>query len=287
MNPLMVALLDRIPLVPIDGFPKIISSGHRRSVLLKTDTHPGRCFSLKGAGWVHGPPWAFASPKDAQLYFGLMDRVSGEREMKVSKWFEQNAIHSTRVRFLFPLNKYELSLIGLKPDVKFKNGTRVNPVVLITESQAAYRVDDYNPRSHEEWLKEFSQSNAGSGNSEEGLLSCLNEFAGKLAKSINTYQFLGASNDTLSPDNVTVAGEITDYEWIYVPGIPLPDGSTDIMLYERQLKEAIYYVDILLSLAEGLCMNLSIREISEIGLKFIQESNTGFAEGLRQLIKSN
>lgn len=287
LNPLMCALMDRIPLVPINGFPKIVSSGHRRSILIKTNTHKGRCFSLKGVGWVHGPPWAFVSPKDDQLFFGLMDRASADREIKVSEWFEQAEIHSTRVRYYIPLNEYELSLVGLKPDVKFKNGTMVDPVVLVTESLAAFRVNDYAPQSHKEWLEEFKYLNTIKDKRDDTLIFHLNVFAAKLAKSIDTYQFLGAANDTLSADNVTVAGEITDYEWIYVPGIPLPDGSTDIMLKKRQLKEAFYYVDILLSLADGLSINISIREISEIGLKIIAESKTGFADGLRQLVRAS
>jgi len=69
-----------------------------------------------------------------------------------------------------------------------------------------------------------------------------------------------------------------------VPGVPLPDGWTDSMLFERQMKEAFYYVDVILSLCEGLSTSLSIIEVAKLARQAIPDSDTGFSRGIDNLL---
>ena len=274
-GPLVASLVARLSLA---GSPVRISSNHRRSIAL-LKSQGGVATVVKGIGWVHGPPWVYVSPKDLQLCFGLLDWISGNREAKVSNWFESNGLFATRVRFCKLLDPDELSLLGLRAPPRFKDGSLVNPCVLVSDAISALRVDDYVPSRHELWKSEFFRLNTPSG--EVGLdpISAAREFAKKIARNIESYQRLGVVNDSLSPDNVTLAGEVTDFEWVYVPGIPLPDGSTDSFLDDRQRKEAVYFIDIMVALCEGLGIAVPIETLASWGLE-VSGCDTPFSREL-------
>jgi hypothetical protein len=281
-NPLIEGLLSKLSLGSIEGDPKIVSSQHRRSIVVSIKENPNIVLSIKGVGWVHGPPWAYNSPKDDQLYFGLLDKKSGLREIAVSDWFQKNEILSTKVIKCVELDRDDLNLLGIKLPPRFKNGIYVEPVALVTESLSQFRVNDFSPAIYPNWLDGFNKLNSAPGN-ENSSREKIKVFCKKIVHSINRYQYLGATNDTLSADNVTLAGEITDFEWVYVPGIPLPDGWTDKQLFERQSKEAAYFIDIILSLCEGLQTSLTIKEIATIGLNFCSDVSTPFVGALSEI----
>ena len=282
-HPFLDTILRRLELVPVNGYPKVISTFHRRSIAVKTQEFEDKLFILKGIGWSHGPPWTFLSPKDDQLYFGLMDKNSAIRELRISNWFFNAGIHSTRVLKYEILTANELFLFGLNQKTLFKNGREVSPVVLVTESLSAFRVNDFTPRNHKDWLQEFLTHNKPTELDTQDIRNFIRNFAKKLVVNIEKYQSLGGVNDTLSADNVTIAGEITDFEWIYVPGIPLPDGWTDKYLFERQEKEAIYYIDIMLALCEGLSVDITIGELASIGCEKLQNNAIGFSKCLMRI----
>jgi hypothetical protein len=232
---------------------------------------------MKGVGWVHGPPWVLPSPKDAELVFGLLDGNSASRELLISERLREIGVHATNACHAVPLNEELLRLIGITPDIAFLNGRAVNPVALVVESLSPYRVSDIGPRQIRNWRTEFAKwfCVGESSITENAKLKSIGAFATLLAASIQKIHDAGGVNDTLSADNVTIAGEITDFEWLYVPPIALPDGSTDEMLGARQRKEAIYFVDVLLVLAEGLECDLTISQAAQMGL-----------DGVRGRIKS-
>jgi hypothetical protein len=281
-NPLIEKLLSKLSLGSIKGDPRVVSFQHRRSIVVRKKGNPNFAFSIKGMGWAHGPPWTYNSPKDDQLYFGLLDKKSGLRELAVSEWFKKNKILSTNVIKCLELDEEDLSLLGLTAAPRFKNGIYVEPVVIVTKSLTEFRVNDFSPAIYNDWLENFNRFNITFDN-KILLENKIKLFCKKIVDSINTYQNLGATNDTLSADNVTLAGEITDFEWIYVPGIPLPDGWTDKQLFERQSKEAMYFVDVILALCEGLQTRLTIKEIAAIGLSFCSGVSTPFVEALREI----
>lgn len=281
--PFLETILKRLEMVPLNGYPKVISTFHRRSIAVKTKECGDKFFILKGIGWSHGPPWTFLSPKDDQLYFGLMDENSAVRELSVSNWFYEAGIHSTRVLKYEILTEAELAMLDLNQKTTFKNGSEVSPVVLVTQSLSAFRVNDFTPRNHEGWLNDFYHYNKPSVFSTQDIRSFIRTFAEKLVSNIERYQALGGVNDTLSSDNVTLAAEITDFEWVYVPGIPLPDGCTDQCLFERQEKEALYYIDIMLALCEGLSVDITIKELASIGCESLKSDTIGFSKCLMRI----
>lgn len=240
-----------------------VSVHHRRALAVQV----GRLnwLSIKGVGWVHGPPWAVLSPKDQELCFGVMDGYSALREVQVSYWLRGHNCDVTNCLDVVPLSVEDLAIIGVQEYAKFRNGRLIEPVALVTQCRSALRVSDWTPRLLMQWQREL-ESFFGAEQTDNGKHAIVFAFARHLARTIRQYHALGAVNDTLAPDNVTIAGEITDFEWFYVPGIPLPDGTTAINLSERQAKEAIYLIDILLSLTEGLSLDISISDLAAAAL---------------------
>lgn len=240
-----------------------VSVAHRRA--LSAAIGDGTWLSLKGIGWAHGPPWVVCSPKDAELCFGLLDGQSALREVEVSRWLRDRDCDVTHCLEAISLSEEDVALIGVRELPRFRNGRKIEPAVLLTQCRSALRVSDWTPRRLAQWQAELEQF-FGAATVASDRKALVAAFARHLAGTIRCYHALGAVNDTLAADNVTIAGEITDFEWFYVPGIPLPDGSTDADLSDRQAKEAIYLIDVLLSLCEGLALDVPIDELAAIAL---------------------
>jgi hypothetical protein len=283
MVPLQVSklVLERsgLPSLPVGNPFTIVSFMHRRS--LAVQEIGGTWLAFKGVGWVHGPPWVALSKKDDELCFGLLDSRSGQREVAVSKQLISLGVRAAESILCVTLNEQELGLLGVQSSLKFANGRAIEPAVLITRSISAFRVSDFSPNNLEVWRNVLA-SHFPYSSAEE----IVEAFAANLAATICTYQALGADNISLSPDNVTLAAEITDFEWFYLPGIPLPDGTTDAILEKRQLKEAFYFIDVLISLCEGLGISLSIDVLARFGMSSCKEIGApqcGFAQQLQEL----
>lgn len=257
-------ILQRIGRSGVSANLNTVSVEHRRA--LSAAICDGTWLSLKGVGWAHGPPWVVLSPKDAELCFGLLDGQSALREVEVSRWLRERGCDVTHCVEAISLSEEDLALIGVRELPRFRDGRKIDPAVLLTQCRSALRVSDWTPRRLVEWRAELEQFfGAEAGTSDRKALVAA--FARHLAGTIRRYHALGAVNDTLAADNVTIAGEITDFEWFYVPEIPLPDGSTDARLSDRQAKEAIYLIDVLLSLCEGLSLDVPIAELAASALE--------------------
>jgi hypothetical protein len=281
---LAVRLLHRSRSGDLAVKPIAISVQHRRALAVQTDQYAW--LSIKGIGWVHGPPWAVLSPKDAELCFGIMDGESARREVQVSNWLRDRKCDVTICLEAVLLSEDDLALIGVHELPRFRNGRLIEPAVLFTQCRSALRVSDWTPRRSAQWQSEL-QHFFGSDHAAIDKKSLVIAFARHLAGTIRQYHALGAVNDTLAADNVTIAGEITDFEWFYVPEIPLPDGTTDIRLSERQAKEAIYLIDVLLSLTEGLSLEMAIAELAMAALPLysVEEGATPFDRQLQELCR--
>ena len=77
-------------------------------------------------------------------------------------------------------------------------------------------------------------------------------------------------NDTLDYGNVTMLGEIIDYEWMTAPNIKLLDGTDgcSILTEERKEKEILYGVEVCLQLKAMLQENYNLFDIYK---EFIDE----------------
>lgn len=256
-------ILQRIGRSGISATLSTVSVEHRRA--LSAAVGDGTWLSIKGIGWAHGPPWVVLSPKDANLCFGLLDGQSARREVEVSRWLRDRNCDVTHCLNAISLSEGDLALIGVRELPRFRDGRKIDPAVLLTQCRSALRVSDWTPRRLLQWQAELEQF-FGAEASTSDRKAQVDAFARHLAGTIRRYHALGAVNDTLAADNVTIAGEITDFEWFFVPEIPLLDGSTDAGLSGRQAKEAIYLIDVLLSLCEGLSLDVPIAELAASAL---------------------
>jgi hypothetical protein len=190
---------------------------------------------IKGIGWTLGGPQVLLSEKDDELCFGLYDEESALREIAVSEYIEDLAIPATRVIGYARINDQRLA------KVKFSSGKPISPCLLYTKAQSLLRVSDliyFDPKQKRELI----------------LYICIilgiepkkyfDWFCVRLGKTIGMLHEAGGCNDTLDWSNITLAGEITDFEWIYVPKIPLPWGDGETQLFERRDKEIIYAFEI-------------------------------------------
>lgn len=67
-----------------------------------------------------------------------------------------------------------------------------------------------------------------------------------MTETIINYQMHGAVNDNSSPDNVTLAAEVVDFEWFSTIKSSIDDGFINEDIYDRQRKEAFYFIDFLI-----------------------------------------
>ena len=109
----------------------------------------------------------------------------------------------------------------------------------------------------------------------------LESLAKRAAGVVDIYHWAGAVNDTLNSENISVAGETTDFEWFHAPGIPMPDGSRDENIEARRAKEAVYLVETLVFAARALGTRLSVRDAARRIGKYM--SSASAAKQLQQM----
>ena len=249
---------------------------HGRSV--STMLPDGQALSIKGCGWSLGPPWVQLSEKDPELCFGLMDAESAKREIAVSSWLEAQGIEAARSREYVPLQPDELIELGVNTGIRFSNGRAVEPVALFTTAPSSYRVADLYSDAGRDALVDLYRTSG-----EEDAREVFDSFCTRLVTAVVSYQRLGAVNDTLNVENVTVSGHVTDFEWFYVPGIPTPDGSTTERLEVRQRKEGIYLAELLLHV--GTCLGASTT-LASVARRAIQHAQAlGDISGMPPVIQ--
>ncbi len=212
---------------------------------------------IKGVGWTFGGPRVLMSPKDPELCFGLYDKVSAIREYGVSNWIQKRNVHATRVLGFAPIK--DQRLVGSR----FKSGTLVEPVLLYTAMLSPFRVEDLfymNDENKSQAIEEVcSICSWDSPNYFE-------QFMTKLAENVAHFHHLDGCNDSLIIGNVTLAAEITDFEWITVPdtSLPLPFGDARDALEIRRQKELIYLYEIGIKLAALLARKIIHNDIMNI-----------------------
>jgi hypothetical protein len=175
---------------------------------------------------------------------------------------EAQGIDAARCRECLALDRQELTLLGINPDIRFANGRRIDPVALFTVASSPYRVADLYSDAGSAALSDMFRTLAANDAD-----TALESFAVRLVTAVVAYQRLGAVNDTLGVENVVVSGQVTDFEWFFAPGIPLPDGSTSERLEERQHKEGFYLAETLLYVASALGLQASISAVSRRALR--------------------
>jgi hypothetical protein len=215
---------------PNDQVPVTISFNHGRAASIAKGS---KYFSLKGTGWTYGLKPFHVSEKDSELCFGLYSVKAAIREMKISKELDSLGIHATKVRGYAP--------IRIDPEPRYSNGTLVDPCILYTESFTPHRIGDLTFFDPEQRHKLIGQAAVFLGAEPENYHLAM---AQRLAKSVAQMHSAGYCNDTLDIGNVTIFGEITDFEWITSPITPLHWGDDAGSLRLRQRKEIIYLFEV-------------------------------------------
>jgi len=226
----------------------LISVRHGRAVTMKIDDLTW--INVKGIGWTFGGPYVFRSRKDDMIMFGLMDEDDAKRELDVSRYLQKINPYAPKILGYksFGASKTVLEHYDAIINIKHTNGKTVNPCVLYTQYKSPFRMSDiafYNDTARAEILDFYS-----------GYFKCapseyIYKFARKLAEQIGLYHAKGVINDSLYWDNITLCAEIVDYEWLTVPGMPLPNGQ-DAEHYipdERKEKEIVYAIEAILRMA--------------------------------------
>ena len=194
---------------------------------------------IKGIGWTLGGPLVLLSEKDDELCFGLYDKESALREVAVSEYIEDLNIPATRVIGYAQIKDQRLK------KAKFSSGKPIFPCLLYTQTLFPLRVNDLIYFSFKQKKEIVSQVCMVLGIESKKYFEW---FCIRLGETVGMLHEAGGCNDTLDWSNLTLAGEITDFEWIYVPGIPLPWGNGQIRLFERRKKEIIYAFEICMKL---------------------------------------
>ena len=242
-----------------------ISAKHGRSLAVKENDF--KWILVKGGGWNYGGSLLYRSVKDSELFFGLYDEKDAIRELSVSKALENvsgefpKVLYYKKFEDCYLPKEYEFLLT-----VRHTSGKLVIPCLLYTQVKTPLRVADlafFNDDYKEEII--YTHSNYWGIDTKD----FIDTFVKVLAQHVGVMHKNGFINDSLEYSNVTMLGEIIDYEWITAPNILLPDGSKgDIIQPERKEKEIFYAVEVVILLKSMLYQEFNFFEIYQ---KFIDE----------------
>lgn len=257
---------------------KILSPIHGRSIAIEVERF--KWILVKGGGWNYKGPQVYLSKKDEELVFGLYPLVSAERELAVSKEIEKISNDFPKVLYYKKFSDYKLpQQYDFLKEIKFKNGNLVEPCLLYTQVKCPYRVADlmYITGKKRREVIESCCAYWGVGNAQY-----IEKFTKTLAHNVAVLHKNGFINDTLEYSNVTLLGEIVDYEWVTAPGIRLIDGTLGLeIMEERREKELIYGAEVCLQLKALLHKKYNLFDIyrdfvesySEINFQFIKNNS--------------
>ena len=256
----------------IDKRPFIPSIKHGRAcVFCLNPDEEDSWVSIKGIGWTYGGPVVLPSPKDNELVFGLYDRESAKREFEVSARLSFLKIESPMVLGYVTLNSKNLpELLTGVSTVKYNSGRYVKPSLLYTKVKSPFRITDLQFMEYEDRFRIVTKTANTMGTD---LSNYFKEFGYRLGNKVGEYHAVGCVNDMLDAGNITLCGEIVDYEWFCIPNIPLPDGASGLDNIEcRKEKEIIYGIEALLLLNAYLKLNYSFYDILNVFISGYEKS---------------
>ena len=230
---------------------KYISFIHGREKCVKISDN--NWLSIKGCGWIFGPPTIYYSKKDP-LFFGILEQSSALREYKVSK------ILNSKFKNLFAkcVEIINYKKIDLEQEFNISLPKNFKPSLLIRRVSSPYRLEDISiiqGRNYAKisFLKKFGKNELS-----------IKNFQKKLLITILKYHSLGCINDSLEWNNVTTHGEIIDLEIFKHPKVKLGKNQNKFNFSDKSRieKEVIYFLEIIYKLREILGYRKSIKDIS-------------------------
>lgn len=254
-----------------------LSPFHGRAVAIQVDKY--QWISVKGGGWNYGGPQIYISIKDEELVFGLYPLSSATREIEVSREIERVSSDFPKVLYYEKIANADLpSKYNFLKEIKFSNGSLVEPCLLYTQVKSPYRVADLMYLTDEEKKSVIECCCDGWGIAKGDYT---NKFIVELAKHVAILHKNQFINDTLDYGNVTLFAEIIDYEWVTAPNILLLDGTDGTEIPEaRREKEILYGVEVCLQLKALLHEEYDFFDIYK---RFVEE----YSKINYQFVKSN
>ena len=242
-----------------------VSTRHGRSFAIKENDF--NWVLVKGGGWNYKGPILYRSPKDAEWFWGVLDERDAIRELEVSNALKNISYEFPKVLYYKRFEDYDLPKeYNFIKTIKHTNGMLVHPCLLYTQVKTPIRVADL-PFFRDEDKKEIIRIYSEFFNIKPKYF--IDNFIKIMAQNVGIMHKNGFINDSLEYSNVTILGEIIDYEWITAPNILLLDGSKgDILQHERKEKEIFYAVEVVILLKSMLYQDFNMFDIYE---KFIDE----------------
>ena len=259
-----------------------ISPLHGRAVAIKIGEY--QWLNVKGVGWNYGGPQVYISKKDEELIFGVYPLDSAKREVAISKEIEKFSDDFPKVLYYRNIGDFQLpeKYFPLK-EVKFRNGQPVNPCILYTQIKCPMRVadliyfSDEGKRKAVDYCCKYWKIPAQ---------DYVKTFINTLAKHVALLHKHGFINDTLDYGNVTMLGEIMDYEWITAPNICLLDGTDGLVLTEeRKEKEILYGAEVCLQLKAMLQEEYNLYDIYKAFVEEYERINPLFIRNNQRIKK--
>jgi hypothetical protein len=226
---------------------RVLSPYHGRSAISKVESS---YVAIKGIGWTWAPVSVMRSRKDQELTFGLLSYRDANREIEVSALLEAMPGTYSRVWGCAELTEIIVGSQKLDPrELVWSNGEKIRPALLYTEQLSPVRVADLlclNDLEAESAIVEACVRRQWERK------TYLLQFSEDLASTIAGLHSIRGVNDTLEPGNVTLCAEVTDFEWIHVPGASHPWPNVEDKLDERQSKELIYAIELIALMSSRL-----------------------------------
>lgn len=237
--------------VPVhtEAAPRVLSPYHGRSaVVLEPD---GSFIAIKGVGFTWAKPLIYRSLKDSELTFGLLAEKDALREIEVSAM--ANTLTGDFAEVIGAALLTAIEIRGetvMLDELHWTNGELLRPCLLYTRQRSPLRVMDLlfmNDASLERGIAAACE--ARSWHRGEYLV----RFAEAVGRTIACLHLAGGVNDTLEAGNITLAAEVTDFEWLHLPPVESPfTGDDGGRLAERQEKELLYGIEAITFLAARL-----------------------------------
>lgn len=222
---------------------------HGRSVSIRISDYDW--IMVKGGGWNYGGPTIYNSPKEPELIFGIYSLWAAKRELVISNKIKEFSDDFPEVLYYKKINAQMLpKKYAFINNLKFNSNNYVRPTLLYTRVKCPFRVADLiylsDKKRHDliTYCAKYFKVDAN---------RYIDFFSKELAKHVALLHKWGFVNDTLEFSNVTLLGEIVDYELFSFPGVLFDDGTDGREnLNERMEKEIYYAAEIVLQLSSLL-----------------------------------
>lgn len=235
---------------------------------MKINNHMFNYLFIKGTGWTKQFNTFLLDSRDIPYMIGLLEEKDAIREWDISNYYLKYNFWTGIVLSVIKL-EYVLDINGklIKSDlITDLKGNKFNPHLIYFATRSKYRVcdlaflSDIHKNNELEKVKIFFNVKSD--------IEYLKKFIEKLAFNVAYHHKLQGVNDSLSSHNVTLLGEIIDFEIIYSKEVPFDKKRWNLNLFKRQNREIFYALDLVTELIEYFKMKADWNYAKNLFLKY-------------------